>query len=210
MTKARYMVIIVFVGWRENYFKMLLWLSRQSTSLVRTRSPVRIWLTAPCNPNTLDAMRKNRMASVFSKDFEDKILYCKRRKREGTRPNFLLSPIFRSSIVFCSLFSLDISALYLVFIKRGSYNLVTVRARFLSGYSGVGALPLWFAFLPALQGGVAIWQAVQDLPGDIFSYTVFSKRKESIPFPCATMWTTSCSPTQSAWYMWNWASFREK
>ena len=121
---------------------------------------------------------------------------------------FLLSPIFRSSIVFCSLFSLDIRALYLVFIKRGSYNLVTVRARFLSGYSGVGALPLWFAFLPALQGGVAIWQAVQDLPGDIFSYTVFSKRKESIPFPCATMWTTSCSPTQSAWYMWNWASFR--
>ena len=96
MTKARYMVIIVFVGWRENYFKMLLWLSRQSTSLVRTRSPVRIWLTAPCNPNTLDAMRKNRMASVFSKDFEDKILYCKRRKREGTRPNFFTFPYISS------------------------------------------------------------------------------------------------------------------
>ena len=103
MTKARYMVIIVFVGWRENYFKMLLWLSRQSTSLVRTRSPVRIWLTAPCNPNTLDAMRKNRMASVFSKDFEDKILYCKRRKREGTRPNFFTFPYI--SFLDCLLFS---------------------------------------------------------------------------------------------------------
>ena len=31
---------------------MLLWLSRQSTSLVRTRSPVRIWLAAPKIPRT--------------------------------------------------------------------------------------------------------------------------------------------------------------
>ena len=31
----------------KNKSEMLLWLSRQSTSLVRTRSPVRIWLAAP-------------------------------------------------------------------------------------------------------------------------------------------------------------------
>ena len=50
----------------KNKSEMLLWLSRQSTSLVRTRSPVRIWLAAPRKVQCLSRFLVSTLDFLFS------------------------------------------------------------------------------------------------------------------------------------------------
>ena len=47
MPRVQVLLPLPFAFTALRRFLLLLWLSRQSTSLVRTRSPVRIWLAAP-------------------------------------------------------------------------------------------------------------------------------------------------------------------